>query len=63
MLITACCLTSQQLLGPKCAWKQSSGFEARCDEQQTEAHYSNAHLIAKQRRSYLQHPRKTSNSD
>lgn len=43
--------------------RHSTGFESHCDDQETEAHYSNAHLIAKEKRFYLHQPRKTSNSD
>lgn len=71
MLITVCCLASQNPLCPYCAClvlvcvggKHSMGFESHCDDQETEAHYSNAHLIAQEKRFYLHQPRKTSNSD
>lgn len=71
MLITVCCLASQHPLSPYCAClvlvcvggKHSMGFESHCDDQETEAHYSNAHLIAQEKRFYLHQPRKTSNSD
>lgn len=56
MLITDCCLTSQHPLCLQSAWCVCVcvGKEKSCDGQRTEAHYGNAHPIAKERRfSYL----------
>lgn len=62
MLITDCCLASQHPLCPRCTWRVcvcvcryicSLGRERRCGDQVTEAHYSNDHLIVKERRFFL----------
>lgn len=57
LFITGCCLASQRLLCPPSPRKVDLhvaktcclGRERHCDDQATEAHSSNAHLVAKER--------------